>query len=351
MSTAEAWTIGRLLTWTAEYLKKYGSTSPRLDAEVLLAEARGCSRIDLYTAFAEEPPEQVRASFKEMVRRRAEGTPVAYLVGRKEFFSLAFEINPDVLIPRPETEHLVAEAVDRAKQLTGQAPSQTAAPDPAPAPTDIEGGAGQGGQSKPDASAMDANAESTAASQHSSPEQPWRPKPVKSFAGLTIADVGTGSGIIAVSLAKSLAGARIWALDISKPALALAARNVEKHGLSSQVTLLESDLLSAVESQTFDLIVSNPPYISEAEYAALPTSVKNFEPQGALVAGPTGTEVILRLLQQASHRLRRGGWLIVEISPMIAEAVTKLVDRGLWSEPIVTKDLAGHARIVSVSKL
>ncbi len=94
MSTAEAWTIGRLLTWTAEYLKKYGSTSPRLDAEVLLAEARGCSRIDLYTAFAEEPSEQVRTSFKEMVRRRAEGTPVAYLVGRKEFYSLPFEINP-----------------------------------------------------------------------------------------------------------------------------------------------------------------------------------------------------------------------------------------------------------------
>ncbi len=140
MSTAEAWTIGRLLTWTAEYLKKYGSTSPRLDAEVLLAEARGCSRIELYTAFAEEPSEEVRASFKEMVRRRAEGSPVAYLVGRKEFYSLAFEINPDVLIPRPETEHLVAEAVDRAKQLTGQAPSQTQHSNP----SQDSVGAGQG---------------------------------------------------------------------------------------------------------------------------------------------------------------------------------------------------------------
>ncbi len=145
MSTAEAWTIGRLLTWTAEYLKKYGSTSPRLDAEVLLAEARGCTRIDLYTAFAEEPSEQVRTSFKEMVRRRAEGTPVAYLVGRKEFYSLPFEINPDVLIPRPETEHLVAEAVDRAKQLTGQAPNQTpSATTAANAPNAQTSGAGQG---------------------------------------------------------------------------------------------------------------------------------------------------------------------------------------------------------------
>lgn len=349
MSTAEAWTIGRLLTWTAEYLKKYGSTSPRLDAEVLLAEARGCSRIDLYTAFAEEPSEQVRTSFKEMVRRRAEGTPVAYLVGRKEFYSLPFEINPDVLIPRPETEHLVAEAVDRAKQLTGQAPNQTAPADTTSAQskndsTNIDG-AGQGG-------AGQAPAESAAQSNSAEPtDQPWRPKPVKSFVGLAIADVGTGSGIIAVSLAKSLAGARIWALDISKPALALATRNVEKHGVASQVTLLESDLLSAVSTQSFDLIVSNPPYISEAEYEALPTSVKNYEPKTALVSGPAGTEIVKRLLEQAAHRLKPNGWLIIEISPMIADAVTKLVDRQLWSEPIINKDLAGHARIVSVSKL
>lgn len=333
MSTAEAWTIGRLLTWTAEYLKKYGSTSPRLDAEVLLAEARGCSRIDLYTAFAEEPPEQVRTSFKEMVRRRAEGTPVAYLVGRKEFFSLAFEINPDVLIPRPETEHLVAEAVDRAKQLTGQAPNQTAAM----IDSASKSGAGQGG------SQAETAAEPT--------DQPWRPKPVKSFAGLTIADVGTGSGIIAVSLAKSLSGALIWALDISKPALTLAARNIDKHGVTNQVTLLESDLLGAIEKQTFDLIVSNPPYISESEYDQLPTSVKNYEPKGALVSGPNGTEIVSRLLEQSAKRLRSGGWLIMEISPMIAEAVSKLVDRQQWSEPIISKDLAGLARIVSVSKL
>ncbi len=163
--------------------------------------------------------------------------------------------------------------------------------------------------------------------------------------------MGTGSGIIAVSLAKSLAGARIWALDVSKPALALATRNVEKHGVTSQVTLLESDLLSAVSSQTFDLIVSNPPYISESEYAQLPASVKNFEPRGALVAGPTGTEVIQSLLQQAAPRLRQGGWLIIEFSPMIADAVVALVDRQLWSEPVIHKDLAGLARIVSVSKL
>ena len=384
MSTAEAWTIGRLLTWTAEYLKKYGSTSPRLDAEVLLAEACSCSRIDLYTAFADEPSEEVRASFKEMVRRRAEGTPVAYLVGRKEFYSLPFEINPDVLIPRPETEHLVAEAVDRAKQLTGQAPHQHATPSSSAAPvakSPANNRAGQGGSTgrpaaepKPDSASKsptdavtnsttgsttdsttdltaDSASESDAGSASEPLDQPWKPKPVRSFAGLAVADVGTGSGIIAVALAKSLAGARIWALEISKPALALASRNVEKHGVAGQVTLLESDLLAAVPTQTFDLIVSNPPYISESEYAQLPASVKNYEPKGALVSGPTGTEIVQRLLEQSAPLLRSGGWLIMEISPMIVDAVIKLVDRQRWSEPTISKDLAGLARIVSVSKL
>ena len=117
MNTTETWTVGRLLTWTTEYLQKHGSESPRLDAEVLLAHALNCERIGLYTTFTEETSEQDRAAFREMVRRRAEGTPVAYLVGYKEFYSDRFEVNPDVLIPRPETEHLVLQALDCAKRL------------------------------------------------------------------------------------------------------------------------------------------------------------------------------------------------------------------------------------------
>lgn len=290
MSTAEAWTVGRLLTWTAEYLKKHGSSSPRLDAEVLLAAARGCQRIELYTAFDEEPPEEVRAAFKEMVRRRAEGTPVAYLVGHKEFYSLSFEVNPDVLIPRPETEHLVVEAIDRVKKRGGQG------------------------------------------------------------AEVTIADVGTGSGCIAVALAKSLPASRIWALDSSPAALAVAARNVDKHGVAEQVQLLESDLLSATDPQQFDLIVSNPPYITEAEYAGLPVSVRDHEPRSALVGGPQGTEVISRLLEQAATRLKPGGSLLIEFSPTIVDGVAASIDRALWSEPTIIKDLAGHARIIAVDR-
>src|SRR5690348_1407626 len=107
MPQTEAWTIGRLLQWTTDYLKQRGADSPRLDAEVLLAHALGCQRIQLYTAFGDEPAEDVRKAFRELVRRRAEGTPVAYLVGRREFYSLSFRVTPEVLIPRPETEFLV----------------------------------------------------------------------------------------------------------------------------------------------------------------------------------------------------------------------------------------------------
>src|SRR5215475_4139125 len=115
-STEDPWTIGRLLSWTVEYLGKHGADNPRLDAEVLLAEARGCKRIDLYAAYGETASEQVRTAFRELVRRRAEGMPVAYLVGRREFFSLSFRVTPDVLIPRPETETLVVRLLDLAKQ-------------------------------------------------------------------------------------------------------------------------------------------------------------------------------------------------------------------------------------------
>src|SRR5262245_48166519 len=112
----EPWTIGRLLSWTEDYLSKHAADNPRLDAEVLLAEARGCKRIDLYAGYGETASEEVRTAFRELVRRRAEGTPVAYLVGRREFYALDFEVNPDVLIPRPETELLVVALLDHVKK-------------------------------------------------------------------------------------------------------------------------------------------------------------------------------------------------------------------------------------------
>jgi release factor glutamine methyltransferase len=289
MSTTETWTIGKLLTWTTDYLKKGGSTSPRLDAEVLLAHACGRQRIELYTTFDQEPAEEARVAFRELVRRRNEGSPVAYLVGYKEFYSMQFEVNPDVLIPRPETEHLVVAALDRAKEL--ESPS------------------------------------------------------------LNIVDVGTGSGAIAVTVAKHLRNCHVTAIDKSPAALVVARRNAEKHQLGDdRIAFLESDLLAAVPADTkFDLVLSNPPYVSQAEYEQLPATVRNFEPQMALVSGPDGSELIARLLIEAHARLNPRGYCIFEFSPMLNQRLATFVGTG-WDTPQVTKDLAGLARIVTLRK-
>lgn len=295
MSAAEVWTVGKLLTWTTDYLKKHGSQSPRLDAEVLLAHARECQRIELYTAFADEPSDETKTAFREMVRRRSEGTPVAYLVGYKEFYSAVFEVNPDVLIPRPETEHLIVEALDRAKQL--------------------------------------------------------REERRDDDARLRIADVGSGSGIIAISLAKHLTNCHVTAIDISTTALAVTRRNADKHEIDEgRMSFVEGDLLTACSAdEKFDLILSNPPYVSLDEFQQLDATVREFEPQTALVSGPLGSEAIVRLLEQAPQHLAQDGWVIIEFSPMLAERIDTWLPPG-WQTPIITKDYAGHARIIALRR-
>ena len=300
MSTAAPWTVGRLLQWTADYLKGRGADSPRLDAEILLAQALGCQRIQLYTTFDDLPSEEKRTAFRELVRQRAEGTPVAYLVGRREFYSLSFQVGPGVLIPRPESELIVVTVLDLAKQL----PSLS--------------GREAGGEGPPQ-----------------------------------IADVGTGSGILAVTLAKHLPTARVVATDISKVALETAAENARRHGVAERVQWVECDLLGGLATETqFDFIVSNPPYISTAEYEKLPRDVKNFEPREALLAGPQGTEVIERLILQAGERLRPGGHLLIEISPMIHTAVQAILSAAPGLQPGATiKDLARLPRVVQAKRI
>ena len=288
MPEAETWTIGRLLIWTTDYLKRSGAESPRLDAEVLLAHARGCKRIDLYTAFEETAGEPLRTAFRDLVKRRADGTPVAYLVGRREFYSLSFRVTPDVLIPRPDTEFVVVETLDLIAR------------------------AGING------------------------------RPIE------IADVGTGSGAIAVCLAKHAPTSRVTAIDISPAALAVARQNVADHGLADRVTLVADDLLAALPPDTrFDFIVSNPPYIGQAEMPKLAREVRDHEPHLALVGGAVGVEVIQRLVPQAAQRLRPGGWLVLEISPFIEAQVCQIFnDDARWETPLVSKDLAQLVRIV-----
>jgi len=291
MPETETWTVGRLLGWTTDYLAQLGSESPRLDAEVLLAESLGCQRIELYTTFDSVPGERVRAAFRDLVRRRAEGRPVAYLVGRREFYSLSFRVTPDVLIPRPETEFLVVALLDLARQR----------------PADRE---------------------------------------------IAICDVGTGSGIIAVAAAKHLPSARVTAVDKSAAALAVARRNAAEHGVAERVELIESDLFAAVPPERrFDFVVSNPPYVAEAEIESLPRDVREFEPREALVAGPSGVEVIQSLIPQAAERLNPGGHLLVEISPPLHDAVQSLLQADARFEPGPTvKDLARLARVVQAKR-
>ena len=294
MSQPEQWNVKRLLEWTTDYFKKNGSESPRLEAEILLAASLDWQRISLYTNFTKEPSEEERTRFRAFVKRRAAGEPVAYLVGHKEFYSLSFEVTPDTLIPRPETEHLVVEALDRLAKNTSQAMPQ--------------------------------------ATPH-------------------VVDVGTGSGAIAVAIAKNAPKCRCTAVDVSAAVLEVAKRNAVKHAVADRIAFLESDLLSAFpETPMFDLVVSNPPYISEREYEQLPADVKNYEPKLALVAGEDGTAIIRRLAEQAAPRLFEGGGLLIEVSPMISQRVAEMLRKQHWHDVRILRDLAGHERVVVARK-
>jgi release factor glutamine methyltransferase len=284
----DVWTVGRLLTWTTDWLTTKGSESARLDAEVLLAHVRGCQRILLYTAFDTPVSDAERARFRELVKRRGDGEPVAYLVGNREFFSLPFAVSPAVLVPRPETEGLVVRVIDLCKPLTAS----------------------------------------------------------------RIIDVGTGSGAIAVTLAKHLPRARLAATDISPAALAVARENAARHGVAERIEFLECDLLSAPQAAgPWDVIVSNPPYVRDDEFDALPRDVRLHEPKGALVAGPTGVEVVARLAADAVGSLAAGGWLVVEIGPVVAAAAERALAAvpGLVPGPTLP-DMAGLPRIVQARK-
>jgi len=288
-ANSDVWTVGRLLTWTTEWLVSRGSESPRLDAEVLLAFVRGCQRIALYTAFDVPVNDDERARFRGLVKRRGEGEPVAYLVGSKEFFSLPFGVSPAVLIPRPETEGLVIRVIDICQSAGEQA---------------------------------------------------------------RIVDVGTGSGAIAVTLAKRMPRATFVATDISPAALAVARDNATRHGVADRIEFVECDLLDTPAAVgPWDVIVSNPPYVREDEFDALPRDVRLHEPRTALVSGPTGVEVIGRLAAAAAKTLAPGGWLLVEVGPSTATAAEQVIaaHAELVPEPTL-KDLAGLPRIVQARR-
>ncbi|MCH2371531.1 MAG: peptide chain release factor N(5)-glutamine methyltransferase [Pirellulales bacterium] len=279
-----AWTIGRLINWTNQYLTENGSESARLDTEILLAKVLGCESIMLYTRFDEDPGDQVRATFRNLVKERAAGCPVAYLVGHKEFFSLKFKVTKDTLIPRPDTEEAVQAILDLAKS--------------------------------------------------------------KQADTSTIADIGTGSGILAITLAKELQHSQFVASDISEAALSVAQENAHFHDVADRIQFRSGDLCNPLEGETFDVIVSNPPYVSDNELAQCSPDVKDYEPLQALVSGPTGMEIYQRLIPEAKPLLNPSGWLVLETSPMLASGLKQLLEEYGYQSVNIKRDHTGNPRIV-----
>jgi release factor glutamine methyltransferase len=283
------WTLGALLDWTAKHLAQKGAEFPRLDAEVLLAHVVGCKRIDLYgLRFAEPASPEIRQQYKDLIRRRIEGCPVAYLVGKKEFHGLEFEVSPSVLIPRPDSEHVVLEGISLARSL--------------PAPR--------------------------------------------------ILDIGTGSGNLAVTLANALPAAHFTATDQSADALKVAAANATKLGVLDRMRFLQGDLFAPLsEKETFDLIVSNPPYVAHEDMEKLPPGVRDFEPRLALDGGPGGFAVFDRLINEAPAWLKAGGYLLVEIgAPQEQKARERIGGHPNYELAPTIHDYSGHPRVLKARR-
>lgn len=281
------WNIRRILDWTREHLAKSGSESARLEAEVLLAHAMGLQRIQLYVNYQQVLTDAERARMRELVTRRATGEPVAYLVGFREFFSLPIKVNRAVLIPRPETETLVVEAMTALQQHAAQTPR--------------------------------------------------------------LLDLCTGSGCIAVAIAKNVQGVQVTATDLSADSLTVAQDNAAALRVADRIEFLHGDLFAAVPPESrFHVVASNPPYVASAEIAGLSRDVRNHEPHHALDGGPDGLDLVRIIVRQAPEFLVPGGRLLIEVSPEQIPAVGALIESDArYSAQVTFKDFAGLPRIVS----
>ena len=266
--------------------------SPRMNAELLLMFTLGCDRAYLYGHPERELIGEEQSRYDDVLSQRSTGIPAQYITGHQEFWGMDLIVSPAVLIPRPETEHVIETVLARGKHArAGRAPSP---------------------------------------------------------AGLRIVDVGTGSGCIALALAKELPAAEIHATDISPEALEIAEANTARHQLKSRIQFHDTDLLAKLEPSYFDFVVSNPPYVGESEEDSVQLEVRKFEPRNAVFAGPTGLEVIERLIPQAKEVLEPGGWLVMEISGTIAGRVRELLTD--WENLEITNDLQGIPRVASGQK-
>ncbi len=258
----------------------------------------GCDRAYLYGHPERELTADEQSRYEEALGLRSKGIPAQYITGHQEFWGMDLIVSPSVLIPRPETEHVIETVLARVgKGGVGRTPS---------------------------------------------------PAAFKTVDVLKIVDVGTGSGCIALALAKELPQAEIHATDISPEALEIAEANAARHQMTSRIQFHDTDLLKGLPHGYFDFVVSNPPYVGESEEDSVQLEVKKFEPRGAVFAGPTGLEVIERLVPQAREALKLGGWLVMEISGTIAERVHEMFSGRENVE--IAKDLQGIPRVVSAQK-
>ena len=257
-----------------------------MNAELLLMFTLGRDRAYLYGHPEHELTPDEQARYEAALEERSQGIPAQYITGHQEFWGMDLIVGPAVLIPRPETEHVVEAVLHR-----------------------VSGAFWPG----------------------------------------TVVDVGTGSGCIALALAKELPQAEILATEISPAALEIARANAARHRADARIRFHQTDLLDGLEGRSFDFVVSNPPYVGESEEESVQLEVRRFEPRNAVFAGPAGTEVIERLIPQARQVLRPGGWLVIEISGTVSRAVRELLSG--WEEVEITSDLQGIPRVASARKL
>ena len=312
------WTIGRILKWTEQYFKDKGIESPRLDAEVLLAHVLEKQRIYLYVHFDEPLQPAELAAYREMIKQRVLHVPVAQILGEKEFMGLTFKVTADTLVPRPDTEILVQAAVERLKAMKGEKSATGVLADESAAEEPAEGQPVGG-----------ADAEQEVA-------EP-----------LHIADIGTGSGAICLSVLHYLAGTVADTVDISPEARAVAEENAASLGLADRVTFHTGDLLQPLRGMTFAAILSNPPYIPEADIAGLAPEVRLKEPHTALSGGRDGLDFYRRLAKEAPAMLVPGGFMAFEVGIHQAEPVAALAKANpLIARTEILPDYAGIDRVV-----